>query len=267
MNASVRRFALGAVLCAAFAIAAPIASHAADAAAVAAAKTALQDAVNQGDAQAILVARAQFIALADAEPSNARLQYWVALCDWRATPIVQQKDKKRAAELCKDGVTRCDKALKADDKLAEAHALKSGLQGLGIGLELYNPMLVSMGMEGSMRRAKELAPNSPRIAMLEAMNTLHKPEFVGGGADKAIKQFENAMKLADKETAHSDVLDADWGKDDVYLWSGRCAMKLEEYARAKDLYTKALAANPNNGWIKSALLPLAEKKLAEKGNS
>lgn len=274
MNASFRNLALGAAASAtALALTltwlapAPAAHAATDAAAVTAAKTALQDAVNHGDTAAILAARAQFIALSDADPKNAKLHYWVAVCDWRATPILQQKDKKRAADLCKDGVARCDKAIKADDKLADAHALKSGLQGLGIGLEVYNPMLVSMGMEGSMRRARELAPNNPRVALLEAMNTLHKPEFVGGGADKAIKQFEKAMTLAEKETAASDPLVADWGKDDVYLWSGRCAMKLEDYARAKDLYEKALAANPNNGWIKSALMPQVEKKLAEKGSS
>ena len=242
-------------------------AHAADSAAVTAAKTALQEAVNHGDATAILAARAQFVALADAEPKNARLQYWVALCDWRATPILQQKDKKRAAEFCKDGVSRCDAALKADAKLADAMALKAGLQGIGIGLELYNPMTVSFGMEGAMRQAKELAPQSPRVALLEAMNTLHKPEFVGGGPEKATKQFDKAMELAAKDGAKADVLDADWGKDDVYLWAGRAAMQLEDYARAKDLFAKALVANPNNGWVKTALLPQAEKKLAEKGNS
>jgi tetratricopeptide (TPR) repeat protein len=247
---------------------APVArAHAADAAAINAAKTALQDAVNHGDATAILAARASFVALADAEPKNARLQYWVALCDWRATPILQQKDKKRATEFCKDGVSRCDAALKADAKLADALALKAGLQGIGIGLDLYNPMTVSFGMEGALRQAKELAPESPRVALLEAMNTLHKPEFVGGGPERAAKQFDKAMELAAKDAPKADPLDADWGKDDVYLWAGRAAMQLEDYARAKELYAKALAANPNNGWVKSALLPQAEKKLAEKGNS
>lgn len=244
-------------------------AHAADAALVNQAKAKLQDGVNQGEATVILAARSQFVALADAEPKNARLQYWVAVCDWRATPLLQSKDKKRAAEFCKDGVERCEAAIKADAKLADAHALKAGLQGLGIGLDLYNPMLVGFGMEGLMSEAKKLAPESPRVALLEAINTLHKPDFVGGGADKATKQFDHAMELAEKDGPKSDPLDADWGKDDVYLWAGRTAMKLEDYARAKTLYEKALAANPNNGWVKSTLLPNVEKKLAAaaKGDS
>jgi tetratricopeptide (TPR) repeat protein len=246
-------------------------AHAADASAVTAAKAALQDAVNHGDAAKILAARASFVALADAEPKNAPLQYWVAVCDWRVTPILQSKDKKRAAEFCKDGVARCDKALQADGKLAEAHALKAGLQGLGIGLELYNPMMVSLGMEGALRKAKELAPTSPRVALLEAMNTLHKPEFVGGGAEKATKLVDAAIALAEKDAPAADPLAADWGKDDVYLWAGRAAVQLDDFARAKALYEKALVANPNNGWVRSALLPQVEKKLAakapEKGDS
>ena len=40
----------------------------------------------------------------------------------------------------------------------------------------------------SFRRAIELEPTNPRIAFLDAMNTLHKPAFVGGGAAKARKR-------------------------------------------------------------------------------
>ncbi|MEO6462595.1 MAG: tetratricopeptide repeat protein, partial [Candidatus Eisenbacteria bacterium] len=94
----------------------------------------------------------------------------------------------------------------------------------------------------------------------------HKPAFVGGGADKARAKFDEAIVLFARAGAAGGG-DLDWGKDDVYVWAGRAAMKEKDYAAAKAYYEKALAANPNNGWVRGSLLPNAEKQLAGKGNS
>ena len=54
----------------------------------------------------------------------------------------------------------------------------------------------------------------------------------------------------------------DWGRDDVWTWAGRAAMKSGDSKGAVEAYRKALAANPNNGWVRHSLLPEAEKKVA-----
>ena len=59
----------------------------------------------------------------------------------------------------------------------------------------------------------------------------------------------------------------DWGHDDAYVWAGRAAMKEKKYADAKAYYERALVANPANGWVRTQLLPQAEKQLAGKANS
>ena len=112
-----------------------------------------------------------------------------------------------------------------------------------------------------MAHAKDLAPKNPRVALLDGINTLYKPAFVGGGADKAVLRFGEAQVLYAAETV-TDPAAPDWGRDDVYLWDGRAQAKTGDFKGAKESYTKALAANPSNGWVRHSLLPDVEKKLA-----
>jgi tetratricopeptide (TPR) repeat protein len=262
----IRSFPAGAALVAcAVALAFATPARAYDAAAVAAAKTALQTAVNHGKSEEILAARARFDALSVTDPDAALLHYWVAVADWRVTPIFlgEGKDKAQAKKWCEEGIARCDKALKLDPKMGEALALKCGLQGLSLQYDPGKMMTLGMGMESGMNRAQELSPKNPRVTLLDAISTLYKPAFVGGGADKALVKFEKAQALFAAETV-TDPAAPDWGKDDVYVWSGRAASQGGDLKAAQAFYQKALAVNPENGWVKYSLLPGVEKKLAAK---
>ncbi len=249
---------------------------AANATAVAAAKAALKAGVDHGKPAEMLAARAQFVALSAAEPASPALHYWVALASWRAVPLMMDDDaktKERAKKLCQDGIDRCNRVLAKAPKHADAMALKAGLQGLWLSFDPGSMMILGMQMGQTMARACDLEPANPRVAFLDGMNTFHKPAFVGGGADKARARFDEAIALFARARAGAGTAPAgdpaafDWGHDDAYTWAGRAAMKEKDYAMAKAYFEKALAANPNNGWVKSSLLPGAEKKLAEKGNS
>src|SRR5439155_19621612 len=64
--------------------------------------------------------------------------------------------------------------------------------------------------------------------------------------------------------AVADSAAPDWGRDDAFVWAGRCAMKLKDFAGARDFFRQALVANPANGWTRTALLPAAEDSLARR---
>jgi tetratricopeptide (TPR) repeat protein len=266
-----------ALVAAALLVPAPRPALAADAAAVAAAKSALTAAVNAGDPKAIVAARGTFAALAAAEPAVTAFDYWTALATWRVVPMLDDKEQEaQAKKLCKDAIDRCSRVLKAEPKHADAMALKAGLQGLWLSFDPGAMMTLGMEMEQSMTRAGALAPANGRVAFLDGLNTLHKPAFVGGGTDKARAKFDQAIALFEKAapgiaaaaaTRAGDPAAFDWGHDDAYLWAGRAAMKEKKYADAKSYYERALAANPANGWVRTRLLPEAEKQLAGKANS
>ena len=249
---------------------------AADAAAVTAAKVALQAAVNAGEPGEMLAARARFATLSAAEPKDASFHYWVALASWRAVPMLMNDKAKveQARKVCKDAIERCDKALAAAPKHADAMALKAGLQGLWLSFEPGEMMSLGMQMGQMIERAHELEPANPRVLLLDGINTLHKPAFVGGGADKALVKFDEATALFGKQAAavtaaatSGDPAALGWGRDDALLWAGRAAAKDNKFADARQYYQRALIANPDNAWVKNVLLPQVEKQLAEKGAS
>ena len=241
------------------------------------AKALLQAGVDRGRIDDQLAARARFVALSAAQPESPALHYWVAFASWRLVPRLANDaaTKEKAKKMCEDAIAHCDAALKQSPKMADAMALKAGLQGLSLSFDPGGAKMMTLGMEmeQSFGRARELEPKNPRVAFLEGINTLHKPAFVGGGADKARKRFDESIALfaqagLDAGAGTSgDPATLDWGKDDAYTWAGRAAAKEKDWDAAQAYYEKALATNPNNGWVKHTLLPEVAKQKAGKGNS
>ena len=247
---------------------APATARAADPAEIVAAKRALQQGLDASDSKQVLAARAQFEALRAAEPNSAVLATWVATADWRAVSLLAYRDrnKKAAKKQCQAGIAMAERASQLDPQLADAYAIRAGLLGLSIGLG--NPMVAGMTtgpkVDAAEKQARELAPADPRVALVEGIGILHKPSFVGGGADKALARLKEAIARFETETV-TDSTAPDWGYDDAHLWAGQAAMKLEDYAAARAHFQRALEINPNNGWVRAILLPAAERALAGKG--
>jgi tetratricopeptide (TPR) repeat protein len=176
-------------------------------------------------------------------------------------------DKKRAQQVCKDGLLHAERLVKLDPKHAEGWALMAGLEGLS--LSFASPMAgMTLGpkMEEELRRAVTLEPKNPRVRLIQGINTFHKPKFVGGGPEPALPILESAQKLFAAEAATDSTAPA-WGHDDAYLWAGQAEMGLKHYGEAREAYLKALEANPDNAWVRVRLLPEAEKALATAATS
>ncbi len=232
--------------------------------ALAPARGALQSAVNRGDAGAILAARAQFESAAVADPKSAAPRYWVALADWRTLPLVGEKDKEQAKRIARDGLKRIDEALQLDPKAGAAYALKAALQGMSIGLEPSSMMTLGPDSEVNFQRARALAPDDPRVWLLDGIGALNKPASFGGGAAAALARFTKAQELFAAAPADS-AGEFGWGRDDAFLWAGRAEMGRGNFAASVTLFRQALAANPSNGWVSRGLLPGAEQALREQG--
>ncbi len=208
--------------------------------------------------EALVAAHEQLAALSAANPDSPLLHYWVAYSDYRLIPRMMMRDKKQADRYCDDGVKHMDQAIAADPKNAEYIALKSGVMGLSIMVAPMRGMTVGNEIGDLQNQARALAPDNPRVALMEGINTMNKPGFVGGGAKKALPQLERAIALFAK-AAPSDSTAIDWGYDDAYTWAGRAAAKLDKPAEARGYYQKALEINPQNGWVRYGLLPALDK--------
>jgi tetratricopeptide (TPR) repeat protein len=244
------------------------AALAADPAAIASARRSLQSAFNQGSAEALVKARARFAALSAAEPKSAVLHTWVALADWRAMPLVGRSDKAQAEKLGNDGLEHCDQALALDPKMADALALKGGLQGMMISFQPSSGMTLGPESVANINRALGMSPDNPRVWLLDGIGTLNKPALFGGGPKQAGPKLKKAQELfTAADSAGADSAAFDFGHDDAWVWGGRSAMKAKDYAAAKAQFERALEINPANGWVRSTLLPEAVAALAKKSRS
>jgi len=216
----------------------------------------------------LIQARADLEAMSNAEPESAVLHTWMATAAWRLVPRV--KDAKQAERFCKDGLRHAEQALKLDSKNAEALALKASLQGMSLRFDPGAMMTIGPEIGSNMNRALQLAPENPRVLLIDAINTANKPAFVGGGADRALPKFKKALERFDTAAAPADSTAPAWGKLDALIWAGRTSADLEDPAAARGYYERALAIDPANGWVRGSLLPaLAQPGQApvEKGKS
>jgi tetratricopeptide (TPR) repeat protein len=229
----------------------------------------LHQSVAAGQAAQVIAARARLASLQAAEPGSATLSYWLAYADWRTAPLLMTRkgDKKAAKQRCQAGIDAATTALELDPRLAEAYALRAGLLGYSIGLG--NPALgMTLGprIAADENKARELAPDNPRVILVEGIGTLHKPGFVGGGADKALARLKEAIARFEAETV-TDPLAPSWGRDDAYIWAARASTRLKDHRGAHAYLLKALEINPDHGWARHVLLPAAEKALASAGKA
>ncbi len=224
----------------------------ADPAAVAAAQRALKAAVSRSDPEALLKARARFMALAGAEPDVAALHGWVAVADWRVAPLLMAKDRAQAERYAKDGLEHCEAALKLDERCADCWALKAALHGFLITFDPASGMTLGPQTMAELGRAQAIAPNNPRVWLLDGINTLHMPVAFGGGPARALDKLRRAQELF---AAGPDTGAFDWGREDAWIWAGRIAAQQHDYAAADSCYAKALALDPDNVWVKQRLVP------------
>ena len=231
------------------------------------AKHTLANAVTHGKTEELQRARAEFSTLLAGENTSTTLSYWVAVCDWRLVPMLTQAEPERAKKLCVEGIAACDRVLTAQPRDAGTLALKAGLQGLSLAFFPNLTMSIGPAMMVAYGTAAGMAPNDPRVAFLMALSTLHTPAQYGGGPDKAKPQFERAITLFMTEKAEKadkpDSTAADWGHDDALLWSGRCLGQLGDWAGAKSRYEQTLAVTPGHAWVRTVLLPEAERHLEQ----
>jgi tetratricopeptide (TPR) repeat protein len=234
-----------------------------DPVALVSARRALQAGMDHGSATEVMKARAKLQALAAAEPKSGLLHYWVAFASWRAVPMLARTDKAQAAKVGGEGLAQCDLALAANPKDAEALAIKGGLLGMMISFDPTSVMTNGPQSVANIAHAIELAPENPRAWLLQGIGNLNKPAEFGGGAEPALESLRKAIGFFARET-RTDSIAPDWGHDDAWVWAGRAEMKRKNYAAAESLYTGALAINPQNGWVRTALLPEAKEALAKK---
>ncbi len=217
-------------------------------------KEQLQTGLDSNDLDVIRRARALF-ERATADPNRSSLtHYYVALADYRLANLLYGTDRRQTLSYLNDSVEHLKEAIRINDRFAEAHALLSGSYGQKIGLSPLESIILGPKSGKAIERATELEPDNPRVVLLKAISDYHTPKMFGGDREQAMAGFQRAAELFDEELI-DDPLQPDWGHDEVYAWIGMAHNDAGAYELAREAYEKALAINPDFGWVKYVLQP------------
>jgi tetratricopeptide (TPR) repeat protein len=99
-----------------------------------------------------------------------------------------------------------------------------------------------------------LAPENPRVLLLDAISLYNTPERWGGDKDKAIEQLHAALDQFE-DAAPSDPLAPQWGHADAYAWLGIAHLEAGRHAQARKALQQALDTRPGYAWVETVLLP------------
>jgi cytochrome c-type biogenesis protein CcmH/NrfG len=190
-----------------------------------------------------------------------RVSYTLAYVNWRLARLYRadgsgkgesKRLKKRRSELLKEAEAILKDGISRHPGDAEAHALLGTVHGASIG-GMWSGMRLGPRAEKSLKRAGELEPENPRVALQMGLSAMFKPSTFGGGVDRARSELERATELF--EAAPRDSPWPNWGAADAWAWLGLVHAKDNDIDSARAAYEKALLIAPDYRWVKDTLLP------------
>ena len=219
----------------------------------------LEQAVVDQNIEQIAMLRSQFKSFVDEPDLRAQAHYFVGLAGYRLRTLPSDLDDDQKENYLDEAINHLKKAIGVKSNFAEAHALLSGCYGMKASGGMFAGMKYGPKSNTQMDKALELAPDNPRVLILDGTGLFFTPSMFGGDTEKAITQFQESAKQFGEFTPE-DATMPHWGRVEVYAWLGQAYEEDEQYDEAKKAYEKALELDPDYGWVKNYLLP----KLVEK---
>ncbi|MEO1334616.1 MAG: hypothetical protein AAFV29_03195 [Myxococcota bacterium] len=198
----------------------------------------------------------------DLETANANhrteLQYLLGYVGWRSSHLMRGRDDldDEREEVLKEAQKTLESVVEARPKDGESHALLASVLGMRIDGSFFRGIRLGPRSSALLDKAVALAPESPRVALLQGIRAVYTPSMFGGGVEQAQAAFDRAFLLSDKE---GEAPWPNWGRVDIFAWRGQLALKRGDRAGAMALYERALTETPDARWIRDELLPAARR--------
>lgn len=209
-------------------------------------------------AKELAAARAKAVGATKSNDVAALAHYYIALVDYRRIPEMQKRSKEEFVAHLDATISQAEKAVTLEPKFADAHALHSSLLGQKIGADPSQTMVLGPRSSQIMARARTMAPENPRVLLLDSISKFHTPEMWGGGKPRALEGLKKAVEMFAAWKPKSDLQPA-WGLDEAHAWLGYTHLELGQNKEAREALQKALEINPDFQWVKRVLLPRCKK--------
>ena len=216
-------------------------------------KELLQNAIDTSDVDQLYEAQERFERVCEDGSHEMLGLYYLGLCEYRLATLFAV-DPSEKLQCVNQAISYLKKAIDLEDNFADAHALLAGAYGQKIGLKHHLGIVLGPKAKENREKAKHLEGDNPRVALIAGLHYYYTPTMFGGDKQRAMHNFELAVELFTKEEI-SNPIQPSWGYDEAYTWLGILHMEQQNIENARKAFIKALEVNPNNGWVKSYLLP------------
>jgi tetratricopeptide (TPR) repeat protein len=201
----------------------------------------LDDARNRQDRPALEQIVAERTRLAQRQPSSAEAQYRLAeASSYLAEVVLELRDRPAAKAAAESGIRAAERAVALNPRSAEYQRILGTLCGQVIPANVLLALRYGECARRSVDKALELDPASAKAYLSRGVGNYYLPPAFGGGVEKAIGDFERAVKL-DPHLA------------DAYLWLGIALRKAGRKAEARQAMARSLELNPHRVWAKQQL--------------
>lgn len=180
-------------------------------------------------------------AAAKAAPKDAEAQYRSALASsYLAEVAIEVKDKLAAKHAADAGIAAAEQAVALQPKNGEYYRVLATLYGQVIPANPLSGLSYGKKAKDAIAKALELSPKSAAVHIAAGVGNYYLPDMFGGGAELALKDFNQAIAL-DPRSA------------EAYLWLGVAERKLHNNAAAHQAFAKSVELNPRRVWAKDQL--------------
>ena len=224
-------------------------------------KELLYNAYLKYDEAAYMLTYSFFERILSAEPDNELALYYVTCTQYRLLGLAMNKQNDDLFDKFYDS------ALENCEKLSDSEKLKEEAKVLVAAIYM-------MKLAGSPLQGPFLAPKinslldeviasdftNPRALLIKGIMDYNTPAFFGGSVENAIVRFNKAVEVFENKKIDKENINPDWGYIETLAWLGQAYAKAENIDKAKKTYEKALAVEPNFGWVRGLLLPSLSKK-------
>jgi hypothetical protein len=201
------------------------------------------------------------VAAFDALTSDKKLAplayYYAGWSRWSLAASEFQDQKTADALATLDHATAdLGKAVELEPDNAEFLSLQAQTMISAASIERSRFAQVGAEISKLRKRSLELAPNNPRVIMMDAGLIFWAPPERGGGKEKGIARWLEAIKLLEAEKV-SNPLAPDWGNGLAQGWVSNLYLQMTPPQRgeAKHMADKALKLHPEFWWVKTQVVP------------
>ncbi|MBU2886321.1 tetratricopeptide repeat protein [Gilvimarinus agarilyticus] len=157
----------------------------------------------------------------------------------------QQADK--ALEIVQGLITKLEAHTKKQPDDDEALTLLAYAYSYTISLDqTVDAAAYAQQSYAALTKAASLAPDNPRVHLVQGILQYHTPTAYGGSKEAAKKFLQDALENYNHDV-NSGVY---WGHGEAHIWLGLTYLDLGNQRHALEHFQSALALNPENGWAK-----------------